>query len=144
MADDATRSSRIPWAGIAVLLAFIASTQLVPRAFDVLRPPEKERAQAPVSRDLPVDARLWEDPFVALRRYQAERDERCGKLGLDAAALQSCKGLKPLGGTAGGPSRTAMPACRRPRSSRPARRRRPSRRCCWPPWCRATPSSAPR
>lgn len=99
MADDATRSSRIPWAGIAVLLAFIASTQLVPKAFDVLRPPEKERAQAPVSRDLPVDARLWEDPFVALRRYQAERDERCGKLGLDAAALQRCKGLKPLGDT---------------------------------------------
>ncbi|WP_077034154.1 hypothetical protein [Pelomonas sp. KK5] len=89
-------ASRIPWASIAVLLAFIAGTQLVPHAFDVLRPPEKDRAQAPVTKDLPVDARLWEDPFIAMRRYQAERDERCGKLGKSGEELQRCKGLRPV------------------------------------------------
>lgn len=37
-----------PWASLAVLMAFVASTQLVPHAFDALRPAEKARAQAPL------------------------------------------------------------------------------------------------
>jgi hypothetical protein len=66
-----------PWASVAVLMAFVASTQLVPHAFDALRPAEKARAQAALDPDLEINARLWEDPFSALRRYQVERSERC-------------------------------------------------------------------
>ena len=99
MSDTGKSTGGFPWASLAVLLAFVASTQLVPHAFDILRPAEKERAQAPVSKDLPVDARLWEDPFIALRRFEAERDERCGKLGKAGEELQRCKGLKPIGDT---------------------------------------------
>jgi len=66
-----------PWASVAVLMAFVASTQLVPQAFDALRPAEKARAQAPLDSDLEINARLWEDPFAALRRYEMERSERC-------------------------------------------------------------------
>lgn len=66
-----------PWASAAVLVAFVASTQLVPHAFEPLRPPEKARAQAPLDPDLEVSARLWEDPFAALRRYEGEWADRC-------------------------------------------------------------------
>ena len=69
-----------PWASAAVLVAFIASTQLVPHAFEPLRPAEKARAQAPLDPDLDVNARLWEDPFTALRRYEADRVERCERV----------------------------------------------------------------
>ncbi len=68
-----------PWASLAVLMAFVASTQLVPHAFDALRPAEKARAQAPLDPDLEINARLWEDPFAALRRYEMERSERCDR-----------------------------------------------------------------
>ena len=66
-----------PWASAAVLVAFVASTQLAPHAFEALRPAEKPRAQAPLDPELEVSARLWEDPFAALRRYEGERAERC-------------------------------------------------------------------
>lgn len=66
-----------PWTSVAVLMAFVASTQLVPHAFDALRPAEKARAHAPLDPDLEISARLWEDPFAALRRYEVERTERC-------------------------------------------------------------------
>ncbi|MDN3921710.1 hypothetical protein [Roseateles violae] len=94
MADSSSGSTGgFPWASVAVLAAFVASTQLVPRAFEALRPPEKERAQATmVEAALPIDARLWEDPFIALRRYEAERNDRCEKSFKDAAAVQGCKG----------------------------------------------------
>lgn len=69
-----------PWASVAVLVAFVASTQLVPHAFEPLRPAEKARAQAPLDPDLDVNARLWEDPFTALRRYETERAERCERV----------------------------------------------------------------
>jgi len=72
-------STNIPWAGIAVIVALISSTYLVPHAFQQLRPPEKERAQPPPEVDLEVDARLWEDPFFALRRFETERSDRCAK-----------------------------------------------------------------
>ncbi|MFZ6751233.1 hypothetical protein [Undibacterium sp. Ren11W] len=68
-----------PWAGLAVLVAFVTSTQLVPHAFEQLRPPEKERSQPSLSAELEVDARLWEDPFAAMRRYEAERCEKLRK-----------------------------------------------------------------
>lgn len=80
-----------PWTSLAVLVAFITSTQLVPHAFDQLRPAEKERAQALTVADLEVEARLWEDPFVAVRRHEAERLERCDKLYKDPARATECK-----------------------------------------------------
>ncbi|MBL8279222.1 MAG: hypothetical protein JNL93_21200 [Pelomonas sp.] len=79
MADKGGFGS-FPWASAAVLVAFVASTQLVPHAFEPLRPAEKARAQAPLDPDLDVNARLWEDPFTALRRYEIERTERCERV----------------------------------------------------------------
>ena len=79
MADSKGGFGSFPWASVAVLVAFVASTQLVPHAFESLRPAEKARAQAPLDPDLEVNARLWEDPFSALRRYEAERAERCDR-----------------------------------------------------------------
>ncbi|MFG6456039.1 hypothetical protein [Roseateles sp. BYS96W] len=78
----------IPWTSIAVLAAFVASTQLVPHAFEPLRPAEKARAQVPLDPDLDVNARLWEDPFAAVRRYEAERAERCERVRKQASAPQ--------------------------------------------------------
>ncbi len=70
---------QFPWASMAVVATLVSSTLLVPRAFDLLRPAEKDRAQALVSAELEVEARLWEDPFVATRRYELERQQRCEK-----------------------------------------------------------------
>jgi hypothetical protein len=86
MADSKGGFSGFPWASAAVLLAFIASTQLVPHAFEPLRPAEKSRAQVPLDPELDVNARLWEDPFSALRRYETERAERCERLRKQAPA----------------------------------------------------------
>lgn len=77
MADSKGGFGSFPWASAAVLVAFVASTQLVPHAFEPLRPAEKARAQTPLDPELEVNARLWEDPFAALRRYETERAERC-------------------------------------------------------------------
>lgn len=92
-----------PWASVAVLMAFIASTQLVPHAFDALRPAEKARAQASLDPDLEINARLWEDPFAALRRYEVERSERCGR---------QSKASQPVDADCG----DAMPRLRDPRN----------------------------
>ena len=88
MADS--KGGSFPWASVAVLVAFVGSTQLVPHAFEQLRPPEKERAQTSLTAELEVDARLWEDPFAALRRYEAERAERCDKARKQSAATLDC------------------------------------------------------
>ncbi|MBI5716174.1 MAG: hypothetical protein HZC37_00615 [Burkholderiales bacterium] len=69
--------TRIPWASLAVVATFVSGTLIVPKAFDLLRPPEKERAQQFSGADLEVDARLWEDPFAAVRRHENDRVERC-------------------------------------------------------------------
>lgn len=70
---------QFPWASMAVVATLVSSTVLAPRAFDLLRPAEKDRAQALVSAELEVEARLWEDPFVATRRHELERQQRCDK-----------------------------------------------------------------
>jgi hypothetical protein len=57
---------------MGILAAFVGSALLVPHPFDQLRPPEKERAQVTLSAELEVDARLWEDSFAAMRRYEAK------------------------------------------------------------------------
>lgn len=83
--------SGLPWTSMAVLAAFVMSTQLVPHVFDALRPAEKERAQAAFGSQFPIDARLWEDPFAALRRYETERNERCEKRSKSAQDQQACR-----------------------------------------------------
>lgn len=85
MADAKGGFGGFPWASAAVLVAFVASTQLVPHAFEPLRPAEKPRAQAPLDPELEVNARLWEDPFAALRRYETERADRCERFRKQAA-----------------------------------------------------------
>ena len=70
----------IPWASIAVLVAFVSSVLLPPRAFEALRPAEKDAAQSAHVTELEVEARLWEDPFTAMRRHELERVARCDKL----------------------------------------------------------------
>lgn len=77
MADSS--NVQIPWASLVVVATLVSGTLLAPRAFEMLRPAEKERAQALVGSDLEVDARLWEDPFAAMRRHEAERQQRCDK-----------------------------------------------------------------
>lgn len=86
MSDSAI--SNFPWTSIAVLAAFVSSTLLVPHAFERMRPPEKERAQPAAANELEIDARLWEDTFMAYRRHEAERIERCVKAGSNAAKLK--------------------------------------------------------
>ncbi|MBT9494548.1 MAG: hypothetical protein IV107_19850 [Paucibacter sp.] len=91
-----SKGGGIPWTSVAVLLAFVGSTQLVPHAFEQLRPAEKERAQSSLSAEMEVDARLWEDPFAALRRYELERVERCERVGKtsDRAACRNWEGSR--------------------------------------------------
>jgi len=69
----------IPWGSIAVVAAFVSSTFLVQQAFQPLRPADKERAAPQQGAELEVEARLWEDPFAAARRYESERFDRCDK-----------------------------------------------------------------
>jgi hypothetical protein len=85
-----SKGGGIPWTSVAVLVAFVGSTQLVPHAFEQLRPAEKERAQSSLSAEMEVDARLWEDPFAALRRYELERAERCERL-VKTSGLAACR-----------------------------------------------------
>lgn len=70
----------IPWGSITVVAAFVSSTLLVQQAFQPLRPVEKERALPQQGAELEVEARLWEDPFAATRRFEADRNTRCDKL----------------------------------------------------------------
>jgi hypothetical protein len=66
-----------PFAAVAIVVAFISSVVLVQRPFDLLRPPETTKAQYRPAHALEVDARLWEDPFTAAQRFEAERAARC-------------------------------------------------------------------
>ena len=92
----------IPWGSLAVVAAFVSSTLLVQHAFQPLRPSEKDRALAQVGAELEVEARLWEDPFTASKRYEAERLTRCEKA---AAAQRNAAAAAPAPST-----RVAVPA----------------------------------
>ncbi|MDC8774341.1 hypothetical protein [Roseateles albus] len=85
-----SKGGGIPWTSVAVLVAFVGSTQLVPHAFEQLRPAEKERAQSSLSAEMEVDARLWEDPFAALRRHEQERAERCERV-VKTSGIAACR-----------------------------------------------------
>ena len=67
----------MPWAGLAIVVALVSGTLLPQGVFETLRPAERERVQASAGAGLEIDARLWEDPFVAARRHEAERIGRC-------------------------------------------------------------------
>jgi hypothetical protein len=79
------------WASAAALVAFVASTHLVPHAFDALRPADRQGAPAAPIVDADVSARLWEDPFTALRRYDAERPARCEREKASRAVSTDCE-----------------------------------------------------
>lgn len=64
---------------MVIVAAFVSSTLLVPRAFEQLRPVERDRAEPEPLAQLEVEARLWEDPFIAARRYEAGRVKRCAE-----------------------------------------------------------------
>src|SRR5215831_8880598 len=66
-----------PFTAVAVVVAFISSVVLVQKPFDLLRPAETTKTQYRSGRALQVDARLWEDPFTAAQRFEAERIARC-------------------------------------------------------------------
>ena len=77
---DRMGAANVPWGSIAVVLAFVSSTLLVQHAFQPLRPGERDHGLPQVGAELEVEARLWEDPFTATRRYETERLARCDKL----------------------------------------------------------------
>ncbi len=81
---DSSNGFQVPWASLAVVATLVSGTLLTPTAFDLLRPAEKERAQALSGSLFEVDARLWEDPFSAARRHESERRQRCEKEERDA------------------------------------------------------------
>jgi hypothetical protein len=83
-------STSIPWASLLMLGTFVSSTLLVPQAFDLTRPPEREKAQAASGSALEIEARLWEDPFYALRRHEQERIARCQSAKGPGATPQLC------------------------------------------------------
>ncbi|HTT10673.1 MAG TPA: hypothetical protein VMG60_07280 [Burkholderiaceae bacterium] len=72
-----TGSNAFPFTAVAVVVAFISSVLLVQKPFELLRPPETAKAQYRAAHSLQIDARLWEDPFTALQRFEAERVARC-------------------------------------------------------------------
>ena len=74
MASDNQDSTPVPVGGIAVLIVLAAGIFLKHEyPFESARPTESKlkAEQAPYIQD--VDARLWEDPFAAIARYQQEK-----------------------------------------------------------------------
>jgi hypothetical protein len=72
-----TGSNAFPFTAVAVVVAFISSVLLVQKPFDLLRPPEATKAQYRPAHALQIEARLWEDPFTAVERFEAQRIARC-------------------------------------------------------------------
>jgi hypothetical protein len=75
MADD--RSAGFPIAGLAVVAVLVSTAVLAPKGFELLRQTESEAARRTALPDQSIEARLWEDPFAALRRYQERVRELC-------------------------------------------------------------------
>lgn len=83
---------------MVIVAAFVSSTLLVPHAFERLRPPERERAEPEPQAQLEVEARLWEDPFIAARRYEADREKRCAEAGKAKTRAVATKAAASLDG----------------------------------------------
>jgi hypothetical protein len=100
------QSSGFPFATLAIVAAFISSTVLAPRAFDLLRPPEGERYQHALDKQRDIEARLWEDPFSVTYKALKARDVMGAKVkGIDPAKRGDAGGValeSLLGGTVAG------------------------------------------
>jgi hypothetical protein len=75
MADE--RSAGFPIAGLAVVALVVSTAVLAPKGFELLRQAESEAARRGALPDQSIEARLWEDPFAALRRYNERVRELC-------------------------------------------------------------------
>lgn len=88
------QSSGFPFATLAIVAAFISSTVLAPRAFDLLRPPENERYQHALDKQRDIEARLWEDPFSVTYKALKARDVMGAKVkGIDPAKRGDAGGV---------------------------------------------------
>jgi hypothetical protein len=85
----AEQSNSLPVAGLVVVAALVSGSLLAPQAFDLLRPAERDRVSDVEAVKADVDARLWEDPFAALRRADQEEIEACDERSRFDAGLQS-------------------------------------------------------
>jgi hypothetical protein len=75
MAGDSGTS--FPVAGLAVVALFLSTAFLGPRGFDLLRQSENDGSKQVQLSQPAVEARLWEDPFDALRRHLERLKEIC-------------------------------------------------------------------
>src|SRR6476659_322198 len=75
MAGD--KGLSFPVAAMGVVALWLSTLFLVDRPLDVLRVGEAYDARQIRLLQPPVEARLWEDPFVALKRYRDKLKERC-------------------------------------------------------------------
>ncbi len=121
--SDRPDGNGVPWGSIAVVAAFVSSTLLVQHPFQPLRPDEKEHALPQQGAELEVEARLWEDPFAAARRYESDRRTRCDKLG-NSRKLQTPAASAPGGAVTGVSTTDASADCGEPAGQA---RRQPAR-----------------
>lgn len=74
----AERGTTGPIAGLVVVALFLSSfTFFGQRAFDPLRQPEGASGRSEASSEPPIEARLWEDPLAAMRRYAQKHQDSC-------------------------------------------------------------------
>lgn len=69
---------QIPFAAIAVVMAFVSSVWYTQRSIEPTRPPEPDRYRYDFDIGREVDARLWEDPFAAAFRGLEAMSKRSG------------------------------------------------------------------
>ncbi|MFN7777266.1 MAG: hypothetical protein ACK5RK_00055 [Betaproteobacteria bacterium] len=69
---------QIPFAAIAVVMAFVSSVWYTQRTIEPTRPPEPDRYRYDFDIGREVDARLWEDPFAAAFRGLEAMSKRAG------------------------------------------------------------------
>lgn len=75
MAGD--KGVSFPVAAMGIVALWLSALLMVDRPFDVLRLGEAGDARQSRLLQPPVEARLWEDPFVALKRYRDKIKDRC-------------------------------------------------------------------
>lgn len=92
MAGD--RGTSFPVAGLAVVALFLSTLFLAPRGYDFLRQSENDAGKQVQQSQPSVEARLWEDPFEALRRHRDKLAEHCksSAAGAGNAALRCEEG----------------------------------------------------
>lgn len=71
------RGTSFPATGLAVVVLFLTTAFLGPRAFESLRQAESDIGKRAHLAEPTVEARLWEDPLVALLRHQEKLKGIC-------------------------------------------------------------------